>query len=126
MHQSPMPLEDAGYESIGDAFYGVFARFAAQDGARLIRLDGEELYVRVNRAEGLADAHQGASRAYTHYERVGDGPFGELGEDLRPQPHAVLLYVPLRLELRGTEKAVLPPELLRLGQRLVEVEAPNF
>src|SRR5215213_6133021 len=121
-----MPLEDAGYETIGDAFYGVLARLAAQDGARLVRLDGEELYVRVNRAEGTADADEGASCAYTHDECVGDGPFGELGEDLRPQPHAVLLDVPLRLELRGTEVAVLPPELLRRGQRLVDVEVPNF
>ena len=32
----------------------------------------------------------------------------------------------LRLELRGTEVAVLPPELLRRGQRLVDVEVPHF
>src|SRR3712207_1803743 len=121
-----MPLEDAGYETIGDAFYGVLARLAAQDGARLVRLDGEELDPRVDLAEGLADTHQGAARAHPHDERVGDDALGELGEYLRPQPHAVLLDVPLRLELRGAEVAALPPELLSLGQRLVDVEVPNF
>src|SRR3712207_4926881 len=114
-----MPLEDAGYETIGDAFYGVLARLAAQDGARLVRLDGEELCVRVDLAEGLPDADEGAAGSYAHDEGVGDGPFGELGEDLRPEPHAVLLDVPLGLELRGTEIAVLLSELFGLGQRLV-------
>src|SRR3712207_1153508 len=87
--------------------YGVLARLAAQDGARLVRLDGEELCVRVDLAEGLPDADEGAAGSYAHDEGVGDGPFGELGEDLRPEPHAVLLDVPLGLELRGTEIAVL-------------------
>src|SRR3712207_5513047 len=121
-----MPLEDARHEAIGDAFYGVLARLAAQDGARLVGLDGEELHVFVDLAESLSDPDERAAGPDAHHKRVGDAPFGELSEDLRPEPHPILLDVPLGLELRGAEKAVPLPELPGFRQCLVDVEVPNF
>src|SRR5918998_2309898 len=126
VHEPLVALEDAGHEAVGDPLYEVLPHLAAQDGRRLRGLHREELDPRVDLAEGLSHAYQGAARAYPHDERVGDGALGELGEYLRPQPHAVLLDVPLRLELRGAEVAVLPPELLGLGQRLVDVEVADL
>src|SRR5918994_7112305 len=126
VHEPPVALEDAGHEAVGDALDEVLPHLATEYRRRLGGLHREELDPRVDLAEGLADAHQGASCAHTHDEDVWDLALGELGQDLRPQPHTVLLDVPLRLELRGTEVAVLPPELFRLGQSLVDVEVADL
>src|SRR4028119_1948091 len=59
-------------------------------------------------------------------DRVGPCSLGQLLQDLRPEPGAVLLDVPLAVELRGAEVAWLAAELLRLGERLVDVEVPDL
>ncbi len=126
VYQALVALEDARYEAVGDALYEVLPDLPAQQRLRLGRLHGEELYLRVYLAEGLADADERASCADAHDQGVRNDAFWELREDLRPQPDTVLLHVPLRLELRRAEVAWLLPELFGLLERLVHVEMSHL
>src|SRR5215210_5855878 len=97
--QLPVALEDAWYEAVGDSLYEMLPHLPAQYGRRLRGLHGKELDMGVGRAKGLPHAYEGAAGAHAHDERVGDYSFRELAQDLGSQNLAVLLDVPLRLEL---------------------------
>src|SRR5918995_3474440 len=118
--------EDPGNEPVRYALDGVSAGLPAQDGARLVRLHPDELYVRIDFAERLADAHERATGSHAHHQGLRDRALGQLRQYLRPEPDAVFLHVPLRLELCRAEISWLLSQLARLRERLVDVEVPHL
>src|SRR5215212_5817294 len=124
--QALVALEDAWDEAVGDALYEVVSDLSAQDRRRLGGLHREELDGGVHLTESLAHPDKGPPRPNAHHYGVGDDAIGELGQDLWPKPDPVLLDVPLRLELGRAEIAWFLPELLRLRQRLVDVEVADL
>ena len=76
-------FNEHGNETVRDALDMVHGDLAAQDRAWLGRLHGEQAHVRVDRAECLADADQGAAAADAKHQRVGQLPLWQLGEDFR-------------------------------------------
>src|SRR5215210_348900 len=125
-HEASVALEDAGDEAVGDALDQVVPHLPAQDGRGLRGLHREELDVWVDLAEGLPDADERTTRAHTRHHRIRDGALGELGEGLRPQDGAVLLHVPLRLELRREEVAGPLPHLPRPCYGLIRLEMTDL
>src|SRR5918994_841957 len=120
----PVSGEDPGDEPVRDALDGVPAGLSAQNGARLVRLHPNELHVRIDFAEGLADAHERATGSHAHHQGLRDRVLGQLRQYLRPKPDAIFLHIPLRLELRRAEISWLLSQLARLRERLVDVEVP--
>src|SRR5829696_1925173 len=126
VHEPFVALEDAGYEAVGDALDQVFPDLPAQQRRRLRRLHRKQPDGRVDLPESLPHPDEGASGAHAHNQGVRGLVFGELRQDLGAQDHAVLLHVPLRLELRRAEVARLPAELLGFGERGVYVEVADL
>src|SRR5712692_2857285 len=106
----PVPGEDAGDEAVGDALDEVAANLAAHQGARLVGLDGDDPARWVALAEALAHADDGAPGADPADHGVRDRAAGQLGERLRAEPGAVLLNVPLGVELLRREVSRLAAE----------------
>src|SRR5215213_3199717 len=98
----------------------------AQDRRRLRGLHREELYVRVDFPERLANPDQGPTGPHTHDHSVGHAALGKLGKYLRPEPRAVLLDVPLALELGRAEVAGVLAKFPGFGQGLVDGEVAVF
>src|SRR5215207_8677868 len=124
--QRPVSGEDPGDEPVRYALDGVPAGLPAQNGARLVRLHPDELHVRIDFAEGLADAHERATGSHAHHQGLRDRALGQLRQYLRPEPDVIFLHVPLRLELRRAEISWLLSQLARLRERLVDVEVPHL
>jgi hypothetical protein len=73
-------------------------------------------------AEAQAHADDGAAGADPADQGVRDHAVRQLGERFRAEPGAVLLDVPLRIELLRREVSRLAAELGDLGQRVVDVK----
>src|SRR5258708_26166186 len=103
MDEVRVPGEDAGDEAVGDALDQVPADLAAHQDARFVRLDGDHPARPVPLPEALTHADDGAPGAHPADHRVRDRAIRQLGERLRAEPGAVLLNVPLRIELLRRE-----------------------
>src|SRR6266487_2297611 len=97
----------------------LFRSLAAHQGARLVRLDGDDPAGWVALAEALTHADDGAPGADPADHGVRDHAAGQLSERLRAEPGTVLLHVPLRVELLRREIPRLAAELGDLGQRVI-------
>src|SRR6476659_967437 len=106
--------DDAGHEAVGDAFDQVPANLATHQGAGLVGFDRDDAAARVDRPERLPDADDRAAGADSADDRVGHDAGGQLTQHLRAEPAAVLLDVPLAVELLRGEVARLGTELASL------------
>ena len=93
-----------------------------RDGLRFGRLHRKQANRRIDRAEGLTHADQGAAGADTEHQRIGQPAGWQLREDFRPEDQAVFLYVALRVELAGTKIAGLFADFTRPLECLIDVE----
>lgn len=121
----PMAGEDAGDEAVGDSLDQVSAHLAAHQEARLVRLDGYHLAGPVPLAEALTHADDSASGADPADHGVGHRAVRQLSERLRAEPRAVLVDVPLRVELLRREIPRLATEFGDLGQGVINVKSPS-
>src|SRR6476660_3013301 len=103
--QVAVPGEDAGDETVGDALDEVPPDLAAHQRARLAGLDRDDPAGRVALTEALAHTHDRAAGAHPADHRIRDHPTGQLSQRLRAEPGAVLLHIPLRIELPRREVA---------------------
>jgi hypothetical protein len=117
-----VPGEDAGDEPVGDALDQVPADLTAHQGARFVGLHGHHPAGRVAVPEALAHPHDRAAGAHPADHRVRDHPIRQLSQRLRAEPGAVLLNVPLRIELLRRVVSPLAAELGDLGQRVIDVK----
>ena len=119
-----MPGEDARDKPVGDALDVVRADLAAEDGLRLGGFHREQPHRRVDRAECLADAYQGAAGAHAHHQCVGYTTL-QLRQDLRAEDLPVFLDIELGFELLRREIPGLPTEAPRFLERAVDVEVAD-
>src|SRR5918911_639416 len=123
--QRSVPRDNPRDEPVRDALDGVPAGFPAQDRAGLVGLDTEQPHMGIDLTECLPNPNQRAAGPHTGDQRIRDHPWRQLRQDLGAQPGPVLLDVPLRLELHGTEVAGPGGKLARLRQRLSHVEVAD-
>jgi hypothetical protein len=116
VYQPPVALEDARHEAVRDALYKVLPHLPTHYGRGLRGLHSEEPDPGVDLAEGLPDPHERAARTHAHDQRVGNDPLWELRQDLGSQDLAVLLDVPLRLELGRAKVAWFRPSSLAFSR----------